>query len=132
MREISLRYADTVKIIFRSWPGHDYSINLAMGAYCAGEQGKFWEMHDKLYQNQATDFGSDKNDLARLALELNIYNEQFQNCFDKQTYSSLIYEDITDSKTLAVPGTPTWFINGEKIEGTLTTKDFEDIIKAYE
>jgi protein-disulfide isomerase len=131
LREFALRHADTVKIIFRDWPGHTNSVQLALAAYCAGEQGKFWEMHDKLYQNQATTFGADKNDLANLALQLNIYNEQFQNCFDTQKYLALIDKNLSDSKTLGVRGTPTWFIDGEKVEGTLSLAELEQIFKVY-
>lgn len=131
LREISVKYQDKVKIIFRDWPGHDFSISLALGAYCAGEQNKFWEMHDKLFQNQADTFGSDKNHLALLAQQLGIYNEQFQTCFDSQKYLSQIRKNFSDSEKLGVRGTPTWFINGEKIEGQLSTTDLERLITPY-
>lgn len=131
LREISLRYQDQVKIIFRDWPGHDHSISLALAAYCAGEQGKFWEMHDKLFQYQTDTFGSDKNQLAILAQQLGIYNNQFQACFDTQKYLPQIRENFADSEKLGVQGTPTWFINGKKIEGQLSTSDLEKLISPY-
>lgn len=131
LRELSVKYQDSVKLIFRDWPGHKYSIQLAQSAYCAGEQGKFWEMHDKLYFNQSETFGEDKNDLARLASELNVYNEQFQSCFDSQKYLTLIQKNTLDSQTLGVAGTPTWFFNGTKIEGALTKTELEELIKVY-
>lgn len=128
LRQASVTHKDTVKIIFRDWPGHTYSIPLALSAYCAGEQGKFWEMHDKLYQHQSDTFGSDKNELAQLASELGIYNQQFQSCFDSQKYLPLIKKNYTDSQTLQVKGTPTWFFNGKKYEGAISVADFETII----
>jgi protein-disulfide isomerase len=131
LRSISTLYKDTVKVIFRDWPGHTNSISLALAAYCAGEQNKFWEMHDLLYLNQSDTFGADKNDLANLANELNIYNTQFQTCFDTQKYLPYIKKNVADSETLGVKGTPTWFINGTKIEGSLTSQDLENIIKSY-
>lgn len=131
LREISVKYQDKVKIIFRDWPGHDFSIQLALGAYCAGEQGKFWEMHDKLFQSQADTFGSDKNQLAILAQQLGIYNEQFQTCFDNQKYLPQIRQNFTDSEKLGVRGTPTWFINGEKVEGQVSSADLERLIAPY-
>jgi len=132
LREVSTLYKDKVKLIFRDWPGHTNSVSLAMAAHCAGEQGKFWEMHDKLYANQSETFGADKNDLATLASELGIYNDQFQTCFDNQKYLSRIQKDIVDGETLGVIGTPTWFFNGEKVEGELTKLDLEKIIKQYD
>lgn len=131
IREIGLKYKENVRVIFRDWPGHDYSLPLALAAYCAGEQGKFWEMHDKLFQNQSDTFGSDKNQLAALAQQLGIYNEEFQTCFDNQTYLPQIKKNFTDSETLGVAGTPTWFVNGKKIEGELSAADLEKIIIPY-
>lgn len=128
VREIGVRYKDDVKIIYRDWPGHEYSVPLALAAYCAGEQGKFWEMYDKLFQNQSDTFGQNKNDLAVLAQQLGIYNTEFQTCFDSQKYLPQIRANFLDSQTLGVRGTPTWFINGEKVEGALTTEELETFI----
>lgn len=131
LREISLKYKDGVKIIFRDWPGHDNSLVLAMAAYCAGEQNKFWEMHDKLFQNQSDTFGTDKNQLAALAQQLGVYNQEFQTCFDQQKYLPQIQKNFTDSELLGVTGTPTWFINGKKIEGELSVTGLENLIAPY-
>lgn len=131
LREISVKYQDKVKVIFRDWPGHDYSLSLAQAAYCAGEQGKFWEMHDKLFQNQSDTFGSDKNQLAILAQQLGIYNAQFQACFDSQKYLPQIRANYVDSQTLGVTGTPTWFINGRKVEGQLSSAELEQLLAPY-
>jgi protein-disulfide isomerase len=131
LRQLSLQYKDSVKVIFRDWPAHEHSVQLALGAYCAGEQNKFWEMHDKLYQNQSDTFGSNKNDLASLASEIGIYNEQFRSCFDSQKYLSQIQKNYADSQTLGVKGTPTWFFNGKKVEGAISTTDLETVIQSY-
>ncbi|WKZ25069.1 MAG: thioredoxin domain-containing protein [Patescibacteria group bacterium] len=129
LREISIKYAEDVKIIFRDWPGHDESIDLAMAAYCAGEQGKFWEMHDMIFQNYSDALGKDKNNLAILAERLGVYNEKFQTCFDEKKYLQQIRQNYLDSKTLGVVGTPTWFINGRKVEGALTIQDLTKLIE---
>jgi protein-disulfide isomerase len=102
-----------------------------MAAYCAGEQNKFWEMHDKLFQNQSDTFGNDKNQLAALAQQLGVYNQEFQTCFDQQKYLPQIQKNFTDSELLGVAGTPTWFINGEKIEGELSVTGLEKLIAPY-
>ncbi len=131
MRELGVRYKDSVKIIFRDWPAHDNSIALTMGAYCAGEQGKFWDMHDKLFQYQSDTFGSNKNDITALAQQLGIDNDQFQNCVDTQKYLPQIRANFRDSQTLGVRGTPTWYINGEKIEGARTVTELEQLISSH-
>ncbi len=131
LREVSLKYQDKVKVIFRDWPGHNFSVPLALAARCANEQNKFWEMHDKLFQNQSDTFGSDKNQLALLAQQLGIYNDQFTECYDSQKYLPQIRQNFTDAEALQVAGTPTWFINGEKIEGQLSSEDLEKILAPY-
>jgi len=56
IREISLNYKDKIKYIYRDLPILENSEYLSMSARCAGEQGLFWLMHDKLFQNQNLDF----------------------------------------------------------------------------
>ncbi|MCX6793182.1 MAG: thioredoxin domain-containing protein [Candidatus Falkowbacteria bacterium] len=131
LRELATVYKDKVKVVFRDWPGHTNSLSLALAAHCSGEQGKFWEMHDKLYASQSTSFGADKNDLATLVAELGIYNEQFQSCFDNQKYLFRVQKNIADGQDLGIKGTPTWFFNGNKVEGELSQQDLEKIIKQY-
>lgn len=131
LREISVKHADTVRVIFRDWPGHENSLNLALAARCAAEQGKFWEMHDKLFQNQSDSFGANKNDLAVLAQQLGIYNSQFQSCFDSQKYLPQIKQNFQDADALGVKGTPTWFFNGRMTSGQMTAEDLENFISKF-
>lgn len=131
LRELSTLYKDKLKVVFRDWPAHENSLTLAMAGQCANEQGKFWQMHDKLYANQSSTFGADTNDLTTLAAAIGIYNDQFQTCLDSKEYLGRIQKNVMDADTLGVVGTPTWFVNGEKIEGELTKQDLETIINQY-
>ncbi len=129
LREASLKYAGNVRFVFRDWPGHDNSISLAMSAYCAGEQGKFWEMHDKLFQNQSESFGANATDLVLPARQLGLDTSQFSACMTGQKYLSQIRSNFAASQALGVRGTPTWFIEGEKIEGALTSAELDTLIQ---
>ncbi len=116
IREISLKYKKDVKIIFRDYPAYEHSLDLAMAARCAGEQGLFWLMHDKLFQNQGV---YKKNQLLELANQIGADVNRFNNCFTNKKYLPNIQKDFADAEKLGVTGTPTWFINGQKIAGDI-------------
>lgn len=126
IREIGLKYKNDVKIIFRDYPLQEHSLDLAMAARCAGEQGLFWLMHDKLFQNQGI---YEKNDLINLVKQVGADVNKFNSCVTNQKYLSQIQKDFDDAQELDITGTPTWFINGYKIEGDIPYKIFVDIIE---
>lgn len=123
IREISVKYKSTVKIIFKDFPvvGAN-SMSLALAGRCAGEQGLFWPMYDKLYLNQnvlAQESDSTKlaAELTEAAKEISADTNRFTNCFSGKKYQASINQDYQDGTNLQVSGTPTWFINGYKVEG---------------
>ncbi len=130
-KQLLEKYKTKVKLIWRDQPRHDYSIALALGAYCAGEQNKFWPMADLLFANQSDTFGANVTDLFKLADQLSIDNSQYQDCVNNQKYLNKIRFNFGDSTQLGVNGTPTWFFNGNKVEGALTADQFEKLILTY-
>lgn len=126
IREIGLKYGKDVKIIFRNYPMHENSLNLAMAARCAGEQGLFWLMHDKLFLNQAA---AENPDLAKFANQIGADLNKFNSCMANGKYLELIKKDAADGEELGVTGTPTWFINGNKVEGDIPYNLFIEIIE---
>ncbi|MDD5031911.1 MAG: thioredoxin domain-containing protein [Patescibacteria group bacterium] len=126
IREISLKYKNDVKIIFRDFPIYENSINVALAARCAGEQGLFWLMHDKLYAQQGK-FELDQlpNFANQIGAEVNKFNE----CLSSEKYISDIKKDYADGQSLGVTGTPTWFINGYKIAGDIPHDLFIQIVE---
>lgn len=126
VREISLKYKDQVKIVFKDYPLHEESLSLAMAGRCAGEQGLFWLMHDKLFQNQGV---KTNQQLIELAKQIGADNNKFTDCLTKQTYLSNIQKDFAEGAKLNLSGTPTWFINGQKIEGDIPHDTFIQIIE---
>jgi len=126
IREISLIYQNNVKIIIRDFPGYEQSLNLAMAAHCAKEQGLFWQMHDKLFQNQGV---NQREQLIELANQIGADLTRFTDCFDQQKYLKQIQENFSAGQNLGVTGTPTWFINGVKIEGDIPYELFIQIME---
>jgi len=127
IREISLKYKNNVKIIYRDYPTiSEYSIDLALAARCAGEQGLFWVMHDKLFLNQGI---SQKEEIMELANQIGADIEKFESCFNRKKYLSAIQKDFADGKELGITGTPTWFINGNKIKGDIPYTIFTQLME---
>ncbi len=125
IREISIKYKNDVKIIYRDMPLRENSEKLAMAARCAGEQGLFWLMHDKLFQNQGIKSDSDITELAK---QIGTDISKFNNCLNSNKYIQQIQKDFSDGTDLEVKGTPTWFINGNKLEGDIPLSVWEEII----
>lgn len=121
-----------VKIVFRDFAFvGDESNWAAEAANCAFDQGKYVEYAEKLYQIQKghdpTAFSQDN--LKKLAKDLSLDTNQFNQCFDSGKYVQEVKEDFEEAKELGVSGTPTVFINGRKLAGAQPFKEFEKIIE---
>lgn len=109
-------------------------------AYCAGDQGKFWEMHDLLFSNQTGENVGAFSDrrLVAFANKLELNMTDFNDCFDSNKYSSLVDDDMKNGITAGIKATPsfvmTYTVNGvEKtslIEGAQTIDAFQTSIEA--
>lgn len=128
MRELSLKYPEKIHYIYRDFPIidlHPIGQKAAEAAECAAEQGKFWEYHDKLYQNQ-TDLSQER--LYGFASELNLNTAMFQTCLDSGRKREEVLADYQDGLNAGVRGTPTFFLNGQKVDGSIPKSMFEQLI----
>ncbi|MDD4901692.1 MAG: thioredoxin domain-containing protein [Patescibacteria group bacterium] len=128
VREIGYKYKKSVKIIFKDFPLHGNSLDLAQAARCAGEQGFFWPMHDKLFALQGQ-FAT--SSLIDLAISVGANKTVFTNCLSSNKYLDDIRADYADGQSLGVAGTPTFFINGYKLAGEIPADKFEEIIQRF-
>ena len=134
LRKIIGRYPGKVKIIFRDLPLHENSVDLAMAGRCAGEQGKFWEMHDQLFSNQNNlkSTGDElKTVIYSLAGTIGVNAASFDTCYTSKKYVSAISADFADADALKLRGTPSWFLNGKLISGYLPENDFLTLLDQY-
>ncbi len=126
---IEKNYIDTGKarIVYRDFPlgFHENAEKAAEAAECADEQGKFWEYHDKLFENQGAIGVSNLKQYAE-SIGLNI--EKFSSCLDSGEMASEVKEDAKDGTKYGVTGTPSFFINGINIVGAQPYAVFEQII----
>jgi protein-disulfide isomerase len=131
MRKVTQEFPDQVKVIYRDYPLHANSLDLAMAARCAGEQNKFWQMYDVLYANQdrlSTSTDAVKDNLNSIAAEMKLNTTQFSSCLDSQKYLDKIKTDFNDAETLAIKGTPTWYVNNYELTGYLSEQKFRELI----
>jgi protein-disulfide isomerase len=129
IREISKKYKNQVKIIFRDYPVlSDNSFELAMAGRCAGEQGLFWVMHDKLFLNQGVSTAEELLDLAR---QIGADEARFKKCFEGRKYNDAIKKDYDDGVKLEISGTPTWYVNGTRVEGNIPYDIFINMIEQF-
>jgi protein-disulfide isomerase len=115
-----IRTNPDVQVIFRNFAFLGPASTLAgNAAECAGEQGKFWQMHDWFYANQPPEsdismFTVDK--LTDVAGKLGANQDQFKACLNSVKYQQNISDALSDGQSLGVSGTPTFFLNGKKLE----------------
>jgi len=127
-------YKGKITFVFRQYPlpMHQNAQSAAEAAEAAGTQGKFFEMYDALYQNQA-DWGEAKNPMEfyeKYAKIIGLNGEQFANEVKAKKYEAKIQGDINDGNIVAVTATPTFFLNGEKITGGLPYDQFKAKVDA--
>lgn len=126
-------YVNTGKVYFEY---RSYSIVgpesswAAEGAYCAGDQGKFWEYHDTLFSNWSGENVGDftKDNLVKYAKALNLNMEEFESCISEEKHKGTVEQDAA-AEANGVRATPTFFINGVKIEGSQPFSVLKDLIE---
>ncbi len=130
IKQIREEYPDNVKIIYRDFPvisSHPQALSAGMATECASEQNKFFEYHDALFDTQSN--LSDSN-LKLVAQNLNLDTVKFNSCFDNQRFKNEVLDDLQDGMKAGITGTPTFFINGNKVSGVIPYKNFKQIIDA--
>lgn len=121
MPSLKSSYIDTGKVryVFQDFPLdniHPYARKAAEAAHCAGDQGKFWQMHDALFQSLSTLTPDSLKDFAR---DLPLDMEVFTACLDDGKYAKKVDEDVAAGSAIGVTGTPKFFIGKKKPDGTM-------------
>ena len=127
LKKISSEYKDKVVIAFRNFPQrqHANAWTAANAAECASAQGKFWEMHDRLFKLKKEDKLNDSQ-YASTAKELKLDQAKFLECLSKSQFNDKILAQYTEAKTFGIIGTPGTFVNGEVYPGAVPYDDFTD------
>jgi len=126
VRRLRAELGDRLRFVFRHFPRpeHPHARHAAQAAEAASAQGRFWEMHDQLFEHQAALADSD---LAQYATNLGLDVERFQHDLTSHVSVDRVQRDVQSGAHSDVHGTPTFFINGVKHEGPDT---FDDLMSA--
>ena len=127
IKDIQRKFGEQVRFVFRNFPlsdAHPFAFPAAVAAEAAALQGKFWEMHDVIFENQRllSDAG-----LFKMASTAGLDLEQFRNDIQKNELAEKVDADFESGVRSGVNGTPSFFINGKKFDGRV-----EDLYEVLE
>lgn len=129
VRQLVNNYPDDVRLVYRHMPLksiHPLAEDLAHASMCAKEQGKFWVMHDRLFQNQESITSAEMILSHAQAIGANV--DEFEACQNSGRWDDEIQQDLVDAVQQGGRGTPTWIVNGQLIQGFLPLASWEQII----
>lgn len=125
IEQIIDEFGDKVVVAIRHYTlrTHPNAVPAAVASECAADQGKFWEMHDKLFENNRNDnMGMDQ--YKQNAKEIGLDPAEFDKCLDTFRHKDKIAKQLQEGRDAGVSGTPGAFVNGEPIAGAYPFDDF--------
>ncbi len=126
--EIVAKYHDKVAIYFREFPLesiHPMAFHAAEASLCAKDQGKFWQYHNSLFDNQAA---LAEKDLIKRAVDLKMDEKAFTECLKSGKKAADIRKDMEEAQKVGVNSTPSFFVNGFPVRGAQPIEVFSEII----
>jgi protein-disulfide isomerase len=129
VKQLLAKYPSQVKLAYRDFPLqqiHPEAHAAAAASRCAGEQGKFWQFHDRLFETGAPLNGPTFTDHAA---QLGLDTAQFVECLGSDRFTALIEQDLEDGNRAGVNGTPAFFINGIALTGAQPLAAFEKVVE---
>ncbi len=123
------KYGPTVRVVFKNFPIpalHPNAMGASIGATCAHEQGKFWPYYDRLF----TEKNVTPENIAILGDQLQMDSTRFKTCLENETFSQQVLDDMQDGISLGVQGTPTYFVNQQKLEGVVDSQTWDATLLA--
>jgi len=132
IKKVAQKYWNKVKVIVRDFPTESIypgSSELALLSSCAQNQGKYWALHDIFFANQDTlPLKLSELDTKNLLGQAGVDFAQVQKCLNGSQVKTEINRDYATGFKYGVSGTPTFFINGQKVEGVITFEAWEKFL----
>lgn len=132
--QIQANYVDTGKVRYIArdlpLPFHNNAHTASQAARCAGDQNAYWEMHQALFEGQQEWTGGDAASIfSNYASQLGLNVSQFDTCLSSEKYKAAVDADLALAAEVGATGTPTFFINGERVVGAQPYSAFEAVIE---
>ncbi len=115
VNDLLAQYGNSVRFEYHHFPLsniHRYAFNAAVASECAADQKKFWEYHDRLFREQPN-FSQDA--LINYAADLGLDKASFTECLSSDDPAQRVKNDVADATQRQLPGTPTFFVNGQQV-----------------
>ncbi|MBI4139146.1 DsbA family protein [Candidatus Uhrbacteria bacterium] len=131
LQQILKDYPKDVRLVYRHFPlsFHPEAQKAAEASECAGKQGKFWEMHEKVFEANKSQSMSVATWKAA-ARQLGLNGDAFDKCLDSGETAARVAQDLQEGTTAGVGGTPGTFVNGQLIEGAVPVTTLKQAIDA--
>lgn len=129
VKQIQKHFGKRLRFVFRNFPiieSHPHAGIAAMAAEFSATHNKFWEMHDLLYENQEN---LDMPDLLNYAKSLDLSTTELRGSIENEIFANKIKSDFMSGVRSGVNGTPSFFINGNRHNGSF---EYEDLLTALE
>ncbi len=117
-------YPNDIEIDFRQFDRGGTDATKALAVECAADQGKFWEMHDAIFDNPQAS-------TSEIAEALKLNKSKFSKCEESKKYTDKIKTSTKEAQDKGINGTPTFLINGEKLVGAQPIEKFKEIIEKH-
>jgi protein-disulfide isomerase len=129
VKQLQQHFGDQLRFVFRNFPleMHPYAEHAAETAEFAAAHGKFWEMHDLLFEHQAN---LKDATLLKLAVKLRLASDHLVHALKEGTYGPRVQTDLDSGIASGVQGTPTFYINGQQHEGDYDLDSMVEAIQA--
>lgn len=133
VKELEKEFGDRLLVVYRNFPLsqiHNNARPAAFAAGAAGLQGKFWEMHDKIFENQRawSDLADPMAEFSKYAQDIGLDVERFKQDMRTKVVTDKVNADYAGGQNAGVNSTPTFFINGTKIENPRGYESFKKIL----
>ena len=128
LKQLRAKYGDRMRLVWKDFPLtqiHPQAFVAAQAGNCAREQGKFWELHDKMFGNQSA---LQPDALKKYASEAGLDATKFNQCLDSSKYEARVQDALREGNRLGITSTPTAFVNGRLINGAQPIEVFQTVI----
>lgn len=122
------QYGDKIRWIFVNNPLqsiHPKAFDLALAGECAHEQGHFWEWYDVMFSDR---FGTNDEAVEAAGRAIGVDEERFNACYLNADHAAEVAADLKEAQKFYILGTPTFFVNGQRLEGALPAEIFAEVI----
>ncbi len=129
LKQLVKRLGNQLKFVFRNFPlseMHPHAVSAAVASEAASRQGKFWEMHDMIFEHQ---HHLEPEDLHLFAKNIGLDLQQFMKDIQDDAIIDRINDDIESGLRSGVNGTPSFYVNGAKYEGDWELEEFEKYLR---